>query len=203
MSFVTTRSEKSYKEAIDRLKPGLWRHISNIEKDNDSINFILTSTFAKMWSEIEKYTPDKAAFSTWIYRVARNEALQHKRYTNRHSSYNELFENGSKTLAANSPLIEPNEFFDENIDYDPTMQLYDKLISTITTLDIDSDKNNVYRDALIMRIVKNQKYSDIAKTLGIPISTAKARVHNGKKLLKRLVVEAEPTLVGDFIKMIN
>ena len=203
MQFVKSNSEHDYKVLVNRLRPGLWRHVSKIEHDFDTRNFILTTTFAKMWTEINKYDENIASFSSWIYRIAWNEALQQKRYSNRHTSYDELYENGSKSLHSSSDIIFQNEFFDEDIEYDPIDLLYKIVVDIIINMDKGQDKKCIYGDILKMRMLKKMKYSKISEVLGIPINTAKARVFNGKKKLKKIIEDKYPSYINDFKKYVN
>jgi len=203
LDFYNNRTEETFKTVVKRLKPGIANHLLKIEKDYETRNFLMNITFAKMWTEIDKYNPKKGNFSTWIYKIARNEALQHKRYTNRHSSFDSLSEAGSGALLNNSAIIEmPVEFFDEVNENDVMNDLYTEVINSIYEISDNSNKA-MYKDILIMKIIERKKYKDIAKEFGIPENTAKARVLNGKKLIGKIIEKRKPELVSAFRKSIK
>jgi len=203
LEFVKTRSEKSFKIAIDRLKPGIANHLMKIEKDYETRNYLMNITFAKVWTEIDKYDPTKGYFSTWIYKIAWNEALQHKRYTNRHSSLDSMIENSASALKNHDGIIEnPIEFFDEVEHRDLISIMYDEVISCIDLIPNDN-KNAKLKEILIKRLVEKKKYKDIANEINIPENTAKGRFKNSKKIIEKLVETKNPELVNAFKKFIK
>lgn len=203
LEFVDNRTEKTFKVAMDRLKPGIANHLMKIEKDYETRNYLMNITFAKMWTEIDKYDRSKAYFSTWIYKIAWNEALQHKRYTNRHSSLDSMVENSATALKNHSGIIEsPVEFFDEIDDRDLITILYDEVIKSIDDIPNDA-KNAKLKEILVLRLVKKLKYKDIAQEIDIPENTAKGRFKNSKKLVEKIIEQKNPELVKAFKKFIK
>lgn len=202
LRFFEDRSEKNFKVMIARLRPGIITHLLRYEKDNETRNHLANTTFSKLWTEIEKYNPEKGHFSTWAYTIARNEALQHKRYTNRNFSYDEMFEGGSKVLinADNSSSMEAE--FSEDPDIDIISVLYDKVLACIYTLDRIKKSNNIYKQALIMKVIEKKKYSHIAELIGVNENTVKSRIRNGKRIIGTIISEENPELVDTFKRII-
>ena len=201
LRFFNDRTEKNFKVMIARLRPGIISHLLRYEKDIETRDHLANTTFSKLWTEIDKYNLEKGHFSTWAYRIARNEALQHKRYTNRNFSYDEMFENGSKTLinADNSSALE--DTYLEVHDIDIVSTLYDKVLACIYTLDQIKKSNAIYKEALIMKIIEKKKYSHIAKIIGVNENTVKSRIRNGKKIIGGILSVENPELVETFKKM--
>jgi F420-0:gamma-glutamyl ligase-like protein len=52
-NFLETRSEKDYNALYKKVKPGLRAYISNVVKDGDATQDILTNTLTKMWTKID------------------------------------------------------------------------------------------------------------------------------------------------------
>ena len=52
----------------------LYWHIRKLVLNHDDANDVLQNTFLKAWSSIEYFRGD-AKMSTWLYRIATNEAI--------------------------------------------------------------------------------------------------------------------------------
>ena len=97
LDFVEKRNNSSYTKLINRLKPGLQSYVYKYIKDRDICNEVLSQTFITVWEKIEQYKP-VFNFSTWVYTIARNEALGQIRGEKRYISHEKLTENHSKIL---------------------------------------------------------------------------------------------------------
>lgn len=75
--YLKTRSEKDFKNLFQRSWYGLYAHIHDIVKDNDTTQDMIVFVMAKVHQKIDQFDPEKAKFSTWMYRIAWNEAVQY------------------------------------------------------------------------------------------------------------------------------
>jgi RNA polymerase sigma-70 factor (ECF subfamily) len=187
---------------VSRLRPGIISHLLRYEKDIETRNHLANTTFSKLWTEIDKYSSDKGNFSTWAYTIARNEALQHKRYTNRNFSYDEMFEAGSKVLINADNSASVDEAFNESPDIDVISILYDKVLACIYTLDEIKKSNAIYKEALIMKVIEKKKYSHIAQIIGVNENTIKSRIRNGKRIIGTMISKQNPELVDTYKKIL-
>ena len=71
-NFIKSKSEKDYNALYQRVKPGLRNYISNVVKDVNATEDVLTNTLTKMWTKIDQYNPSYQ-ITTWLYRIAFNE----------------------------------------------------------------------------------------------------------------------------------
>lgn len=192
--FISTKSEKSFKKLINRLSPGILKKISIFETDPDKKKEIANIVFAKAWTKIDQYSPDRGAFSTWIYKIVHNECLLEKRHTNRIKSLDKMVEDG--TLKQPQALF--NEDFnniDNKTDIDVIDILYKKTIDVIYKLNT-KDREGDIRSALIKWHIEKKPYHQIAKEMNIPENTAKNKVFKGKKLIKSKLFEKESELIN-------
>ena len=73
--FYLTHSIEDFQNLYLRLHWGLRTYLYKYLNDIDDCNDVVIGVFEKVWSKIDMYNPSKSNFSTWIYRVARNDAL--------------------------------------------------------------------------------------------------------------------------------
>lgn len=74
---------EAFEDVVRIYSPQLYRQIRRMVYDHDDANDVLQNTFIKAWTHLETFRGD-ARLSTWLYRIAVNEALnlmQHNRST--------------------------------------------------------------------------------------------------------------------------
>lgn len=59
----------------DHYSPALLGIIKKTVNDHDMAEEVLHDVFLRVWDQVEKFDPDKATFFTWMYRIARNKAI--------------------------------------------------------------------------------------------------------------------------------
>ncbi len=197
LNFYNNRDEKSFRAIHDRLKPGLSKYVR--EKygcdDYQTREAVLLNTFTNIWSKIDQYDP-YYAFSTWSYRIARNEALLSKRYGKKNYSLEGMQEMGINMTSKYSGLVStPDYEFFEPTAEEEMDRLYKIVLKEIGNLP------EKYRAVLTEYHIKNQKEHEIAKNLGWNLNTVKTRKRKGKALLINSVSKNHPELVEKFQKL--
>jgi len=194
--FIQKKSEKTFRVLINRLTPGILNKISQLETDPEKRQEIANIVFAKAWKNIDQYSTERGAFSTWIYRIAYTECLLEKRHSNRVKSLDRMLEEG--TVKESSLAYETDfENFDEKPDFDVVGVLYDKTVSAIHQIS-DEGRDGIIKTALIKWHIDKKPYKTIAEEMNIPENSAKNKVFRGKSLLRKMIIAREPELVRLF-----
>jgi len=191
LDFIEKKDNETFSNLIDRLKPGLVSFVYRYVQDKDLINDVLSQTFISIWEKIDQYN-SKYNFSTWVYAIAKNEALGQIRIKNKTLSHEQLTENHSKALRNNSPL---EEFQIEVIG--PTgeelvQKLYDASVSAIYNL------NEPYKTVMIEREVNRKQLQTIADELGWNTSTVKTRLRKARRVIAENIKKHYPDLVSAY-----
>ena len=118
------------------------RCIGNLSRAND----VLQNTFLKAWSRLDSFRGE-AKLSTWLYRIAVNEALDFLR------RQRTVLEAGDEALLSASRQLMADSYFDGD-------KLQSLLQSAIALLP------DVQRTVFCMRYYDDMKYSEISKVLG-------------------------------------
>ena len=74
IDFLEQKDNKTFSSLIKRLKPGLVSFVYGFVQDTDLSREIVSKTFIAVWEKIDQYNRDYN-FSTWVYAIAKNEAL--------------------------------------------------------------------------------------------------------------------------------
>lgn len=184
MDFVESRSEKSFTILHNRLKPGLRNYVHQFHQDPEIVDEILAITLSKAFIYVGDYDP-RWNFSTWIYRICRNECLMEIRRQNSISSLDTLVDSKTAIKAVNDEdwKIETDyEFFsDEETIHAHT--LYDEILEEISNLPVH------YKEIIQDRIVEKLKYKEIAEKRNLLINTVRSRIHSAKKVIRNLWID--------------
>ena len=137
-------------------EPLYWkiRHIVFTHEDADDV---LQNTFLKIWKNLDAFQ-GKSALSTWLYRIAINEALDFLRHQ-RHSTMASVDES---MKVANQLMA------DEYFDGDRMQALLQEAVGQLP---------EVQRTVFIMKYYDEMKYSEISAILGTTEGALKASYH--------------------------
>ena len=190
-NYIATRSHEDYTKLYNRVKPGLTKYIANVIKDGDVAEDIAVNTLIKLWTKIEQYDP-QYQITTWLYRIAMNEALGYIRQRNKSTSMDRLREDfgvevnsaGAFESTSVQDLIEEAEMKTEIDFYDEEEELTERYESALQAI---RQLKPLYRDILVDRLINNMKYKDIATKYDIGLQTVKNRIRRGRTLITEAV----------------
>ncbi len=159
-----------YKKYYTKLVYFTSRICNNPQKAED----ISTDSFLTAFEKINKYDIDKSQFSTWLFTIAKNIALQDIKAERRNISIDVEYDNDGTTMKDFIYNIE-----NENTSYDIIKIKSDIMKSKIREL------KDPYRKVIEMRELQKMSYKDISKNLNKNLSTIKSQIRNGRILLKK------------------
>ena len=189
LAFFKSRSESDFNRIYARMKPSINYYLRDLLPVQDDREEALANTFAKVWTKIHLYDP-YWNFSTWIYRIARNEALLMHRHTRRNYSYQGMEERGVKMEQKGGVIIPKMDLNDNpscSID-----SLHDRAVEEIYNLP------ETYRLVMEKREIEKKKYEDISIELGWKQNTVRTRIRKGRELLRQSLIEKYPDLVKSY-----
>jgi RNA polymerase sigma-70 factor (ECF subfamily) len=118
---------------------------------------------------LDKYD-GRAAFSTWVYRIATNTALDELRKRKRRPQLRSVVDDGDRR----APL--------EPVDHIAHRRI-DGVVDRITIDAALAELPDEFRVAVVLRDVGDLDYAEIATVLDLPIGTVKSRIARGRRLL--------------------
>ena len=162
--------KECYRLLIDRYEEKLTRYVRRISGVSvESIEDIIQDVFMKVYININGYDSSKP-FSSWIYRIAHNEAINFWRRNKRKNDMTVSLETESAltNLSDNRNVAE---------------EVYGKINGGLA-LEALVNINEKYRDAIVMNQLQEESYREISKKLDIPIGTVGTLISRGKKILR-------------------
>ena len=164
-----------------RYNAGVKNHISKYIAQAEDKEDVALESFQKAFSQISSYNPE-FKFSTWLYRIARNTALDH-------ISKRDREKNNLPTTSISDTLAEINDMaaaMHNPEDDIIKQQEYDKWMTNIEKLKDD------YRIVARMNLIDHFGYKEIAEQLDLPINTVKTKIRRAKaQLLKMMEMSDE------------
>ena len=148
-----------------------------IGNNSEDISDVSQEVFLKVYRNLSSFKGD-SEFSTWIYRVAKNCALDFLR------------KKKAPSLSLDSAGDEGEGFDvpDTSIKSNPEKQAMEKEKSEFLRKAIDS-LSPEHREVIIMRHINDYSYEQIAKALSLEEGTVKSRISRAREALKKIILK--------------
>jgi len=160
-------NEKAFADLVSRHQALVYAAARAVLGDSDEVDDVVQEAFIKVYRSLSSFRGD-AKFSSWLYRIARNEAI-----------------NAGKRRRLTGPSIDDVEIAapasmnaDAHYEQDSRQRQLGAYLAQL-------DEN--YRMVLEMRYMGEKSYADIGEAMDLPVGTVKSYVHRGKLELKRLM----------------
>ena len=149
--------QKAFLDIVNQYSEPLYWKIRSIVITHDDADDVLQNTFLKAWKGLDKFQ-GKSQLSTWLYRIAINEALESLR-----RKRSAVVTGSEDTLHLADSLLA-----DEYFDGDRGQALLQEAIATLPV---------VQRTVFTLRYFDEMKYSDMSELLGTTVGALKASYH--------------------------
>jgi RNA polymerase sigma-70 factor (ECF subfamily) len=134
--------------------------------DRDAAEDIAQETFIKAYRQLHRFRGE-SSFATWLYRITVNEARQYLRAHHRRTARWER----QRDLAAAERPADPSEG------------------DTVPLIVLLQELSKDQREALALFYLRELSVEEIARALGAPVGTIKARLSRGRERLRELAKE--------------
>jgi RNA polymerase sigma-70 factor (ECF subfamily) len=155
---------------IERYEAKLCRYIARLGvRSREDQQDVLQEIFIKAYRNLHGFDTD-LSFSSWIYRIAHNEAISWYR-KQRVRPEGHLIAEGDEVLG----LLASRESAPD-VSFDVAVNARE-VTRALGTLDAK------YREVLILRFFEHKEYDEISDILQIPVGSVGTLIHRGKKQL--------------------
>jgi RNA polymerase sigma-70 factor (ECF subfamily) len=162
---IISKDKELYVEIIKRYQEKLSHYLRKFMSNSDEIEDVLQVVFIKAYRNLNGFDP-KRKFSSWIYRIAHNEAINHlRKYKNIKVCLDDV----------EYKILDENINIGEDID---RSILRGEIESIISILDMK------YKEPLFLFYFEDKSYEEISDILRMPKSTVGTLISRGKKLIK-------------------
>jgi len=174
-SAITGR-EASFEELVRRYQRPIASYVYRMLSDYDASLDVTQEVFIKVYNSLERYSCDYK-FSTWLYRIAHNAAIDHLR---RNSVTTQSLETenpgGAYQLQIESPRPTPEQDR-ERSEWRTEIEAIVKRLP------------EAYRELILLRHSRDLSYDEIAEVTGLPLGTVKNRLFRAREMMRGLLIE--------------
>lgn len=159
---VKDGSTDRYADLVERYQIGLIIYCERLLGDRSEAEDIAQAAFIKAYNNLGGFKPDKARFSTWLYKIARNEAIDFLRKHRRVQATDEV------------EGLEPSTL--DLLDEELKREVRDAVLALVPP---------EQRRAVEAYYWEGKSYQDIADEMHVPINTIKSWLHRAKNQLRK------------------
>lgn len=167
----------AFGQLMDRYRDSIYRTIKKMVSSKEDADDLTLEAFGKAFRSLESYRP-KYAFSTWLFRIAINNCIDHIRKKRLQTlSIDEPIETDSEqdfSRNLRSETLNPEEV----VIREQRMELIRNMLERL---------NDKYKLMIELRYFEEYSYDEIATELQMPIGTVKAQLHRAREALYELL----------------
>ena len=169
--------EQAYEILIQRYQQPVYNLVCRLLNDPTDASDIVQEVFLKVFRNIAKFRGN-SSLKTWIYRIAVNEAYNHRRWFSRHL----------RREVALAPDTDAPTYADSLAD--PSRTPFDLAADRETRALVESALeilNPKFRAAVVLRDIEDLSYEEIASVLEVSLGTVKSRILRGCEALRKVL----------------
>jgi RNA polymerase sigma-70 factor (ECF subfamily) len=168
--------DQAYETLIATYQQPVYNLVYRLLDDPSEASDVVQEVFLKVFRNITSFRGN-SSLKTWIYRIAYNEAWNHRRWFTRHKRQEVGLEREDESsLGFRDVLPDPaRSAFDIVSDHETHALIEEAL----------GDLNPAFRAAVVLRDIEDLSYEEIAEVLGVSLGTVKSRILRGRDALKK------------------
>ena len=167
----TLKDKEQFGVLIERYEAKLRRYIRRlgVRNDEDQLD-VLQDIFVKVYRNLNAFDTS-LSFSSWIYRIAHNEAISWYRK--------------QKVRPEGHLVVDGEELFPLIVSGEKAADtLFDEQVNVATLNAALAALPARYREVIILRYFEHKEYDEISDILKIPVGSVGTLLHRGKRRLK-------------------
>jgi RNA polymerase sigma-70 factor (ECF subfamily) len=167
----------AFEAIVTRYQARVFRLACRLTSETDAPD-VLQETFLQVYRHLPSFRGE-SQFRTWLYRIASNAALMHRRAaTRRRTEPLDVFlpRFDAQGRHAGTPAeLQVAARADE---------LLDRQVLADKTREIIAQLPDAYRDAFVLRDLEEMSTEEVASTLGVTAAAVRQRVHRARLILR-------------------
>jgi RNA polymerase sigma-70 factor (ECF subfamily) len=177
-----TGVEGSFEELVRRYQRPISAYVYRMVGNYESALDLTQEIFIKVYGSLGRYRPE-FKFSTWIYKIAHNSAVDHlRRNSTREQSLIHGTESDNFELPVESGRLTPEQESERK-------ERRVEIEAVVRTLPSN------YRELIILRHSQDLTYEEIVDVTGLPLGTVKNRLFRAREMMRQQFVEKGITSV--------
>jgi RNA polymerase sigma-70 factor, ECF subfamily len=173
---AVTGIEGSFEELVRRYQRPISAYVYRMVGNYESALDLTQEIFIKVYSSLNRYRSE-FKFSTWIYKIAHNAAVDHlRRTTTREQSLVAGTEDDQFDLPIECGRMSPEQESEQR-------ERRGEIETVVRALPSN------YRELIILRHSQDLSYEEIVEVTGLPLGTVKNRLFRAREMMRQQFVE--------------
>jgi RNA polymerase sigma-70 factor (ECF subfamily) len=164
-----------FESLVKRYERPIFGYLFKMLRDREAALDVAQEVFIKVYNSLDRFSSEYR-FSTWIYRIARNAAIDQIRRRGNHEESIETDDGEeaySLRIESNGPSPQQSH---------EAQELRGLLDSVVNCLPAG------YRELIVLRHAQDFSYEEIAEVTGLPLGTVKNRLFRAREMMRDMLV---------------
>jgi RNA polymerase sigma-70 factor, ECF subfamily len=179
---AATGLEGSFEELVKRYQRPISAYVYRMVGDYEAALDLTQEIFIKVYGSLARYRSE-FKFSTWIYKIAHNSAVDHlRRNSGRERSLVKGVEGDQYDVPIESGSLSPEQESERK----ERRSEIEYVVRSLPT---------VYRELIVLRHSQDLTYEEIVEVTGLPLGTVKNRLFRAREMMRSQFIERGITSV--------
>jgi RNA polymerase sigma-70 factor (ECF subfamily) len=168
--------EDGFEELVRRYQRPIAAYVYRMVGDYDAALDLTQEVFIKVYASLARYRSE-FKFSTWIYKIAHNAAIDHlRRHSTREQSLVNQVDGEQYDLPIESGRLSPEQE-SEKAERCAEIELVVRQLPA------------AYRELIVLRHSHDLSYDEIAEVTSLPLGTVKNRLFRAREIMRQQFVQ--------------
>ncbi len=176
-------NEKAFAQLLKRYKDAIYFMLLKMVYNKEDAEDLTIEAFGKAFANISQYEP-QFAFSTWLFRIASNNAIDHlrKKRVNTVPLDTSTGRDSHTGIDYNYNVPSESDNPEDSVIKTQNATVLRKAVSMLKPR---------YRTLLELRYFNEYSYSEIAEELNLPLGTVKVQLFRSREMLLEIIKKTE------------
>jgi RNA polymerase sigma-70 factor (ECF subfamily) len=168
--------EEGFEELVRRYQRPIVAYVYRMVGDYDAALDLAQEVFIKVYNSLGRYRPE-FKFSTWIYRIAHNAAIDHLRRVGA-TRTEDLEAEGEGGRTFEKPFASATPSPEQETERGERRAEIEEVVCQLQP---------AYRELIVLRHSHDLSYDEIAEVTGLPLGTVKNRIFRAREAMRELL----------------
>lgn len=168
----------AFEMVVERYQGRIYRHLRKMVKDNQWAEDLLQETFLNAYKGLKGFSGN-SSLSTWLFRIATNNALM---FLRKHRPESLQYDDDIKNDPHASFLMTSPEFVNTPLDIllsEEGLKKIEEAIESLPTL---------YRSVIVLRDVEGFSLEEVSKIMDSSVAAVKSRLHRARNAVRETLM---------------
>jgi RNA polymerase sigma-70 factor (ECF subfamily) len=166
--------ESSFEELVRRYQRPIAAYVYRMVGDYDAALDLTQDVFIRVYNSLARYRSE-FKFSTWIYKIAHNAAIDHLR---RSAAREQALTDG--TGEERAEVVERRLSPEQESERNERCSEIEMVVQSLP---------HAYRELIVLRHSNDLSYDEIAEVTGLPLGTVKNRLFRARESMRDLLLQ--------------